>query len=91
LGNIKVAIDFMEARGIPYEIKKLEGNDLAEATIEFAHEINAAMIMVMTTRNPKTLDFMFGAEEQEIIANKYQIPVMCINPRDDFLKLQSFN
>ncbi len=91
LGNIKVAIDFMEARGIPYEIKKLEGDDLADATIEFAHQINAAMIMVMTTRNPKTLDYMFGAEEQEIIANKYQIPVMCINPRDEFLKYQNFN
>ncbi len=91
LGNIKVAIDFMDNRGIPYEIKKLPGDNLAEETIEFAHQIDASMIMVTTTRNPKTLDYMFGAEEQEIIANKYQIPVMCINPRDDFLRLQSFN
>ncbi len=91
LGNIKVAIDYMDEKGIPYEIKKLEGDDLAEETIEFAHQIDAAMIMVTTTRNPKTLDYMFGAEEQEIIANRYQIPVMCINPRDDFLKWQNFN
>ncbi len=91
LGNIKVAIDYMDDKGIPYEIKKLEGDDLSDETIEFAHQIDAAMIMVTTTRNPKTLDYMFGAEEQEIIANKYQIPVMCINPRDDFLKWQNFN
>ncbi len=91
LGNIKVAIDFMDEKEIPYEIKKFSGSDLAEETIEFAHQIDAAMIMVTTTRNPKTLDYMFGAEEQEIIANKYQIPVMCINPRDDFLKYQNFN
>ncbi len=91
LGNIKVAIDFMDEKGIPYEIKKLSGSDLADETIEFAHQIDASMIMVTTTRNPKTLDYMFGAEEQEIIANKYQIPVMCINPRDEFLKYQNFN
>ncbi len=90
-GNIKVAIEFMDEKGIAYDIKKLEGSDLADETIEFAHKIDAAMIMVTTTRNPKTLDFMFGAEEQKIIANKYEIPVMTINPREGFLKYQSFN
>lgn len=90
-GNIKIAIDFMEEKGISYDIKKLDGRDLAEKTIEFANDINAAMIMVMTTRNPKTLDFMFGADEQKIISNKYEIPVMTINPREGYLKLQNFN
>ncbi len=90
-GNIKVAIDFMEEKGIPYDIKKLEGNDLSESTVEFANNIGAAMIMITTTRNPKTLDYMFGADEQKIIANKYEIPVMTINPREGFFKLQNFN
>ena len=90
-GNIKVAIDFMEEKGINYDIKKLEGSDLADETVEFANKINASMIMITTTRNPKTLDYMFGADEQKIIANKYEIPVMTINPREGFFKLQNFN
>ena len=89
--NIKVAIDFMEEKSIPYDIKKLEGNDLADETVEFANQINASLIMVTTTRSPKTLDYMFGADEQKIIANKHEIPVMTINPREGFLKYQNFN
>ncbi len=91
LSNIKVAIEFLDIKGIEYEIHKLPKHDLAAESIEFAKSIDASMIMVTTTKNPKTLDYMFGADEQMIIANKYEIPVMCINPRDDLTKFQSFN
>ena len=81
LSNIKVAIDYLSEKGMTYEIKKLEGSgSLADQTIEYSKDINASMIIVMTTRNIGTFDYMFGASEQKIIANPYKIPVMCINP-----------
>jgi nucleotide-binding universal stress UspA family protein len=89
LGNIKVAVEYMESKGIAYEINKLgsKGN-LADKTIDFAKVIDAAMIIIMTTKNINTLDYVLGASEQKIIANEAKIPVMTINPREG--KLQSF-
>ncbi len=90
LGNIKVAVEYLESKGIPYEINKLgtKGN-LADKTIDFAKVIDAAMIIILTTKNINTLDYMLGASEQKIIANEAKIPVMTINPRPG--KLQNFN
>lgn len=90
IGNIKVAVEFLESKGISYEINKLgtKGN-LPDKTIDFAKVIDAAMIIIMTTKNINTLDYVMGASEQRIIANEAKIPVMTINPRGG--KFQSFN
>ncbi len=90
LSNIKVAVEYLESKGIEYEINKLgsKGN-LADKTIDFAKVIDAAMVIIMTTKNIGTLDYVMGASEQKIIANEAKITVMTINPRD--VKYQSFN
>ena len=91
IGNIKVAVEYMESKGISYEINKLgsKGN-LSEKTIDFAKVIDAAMIIIMTTKNINTLDYVMGASEQKLIANDAKIPVMTINPNSD-VKFQNFN
>ncbi|MBN2892770.1 MAG: universal stress protein [Bacteroidales bacterium] len=83
LSNIKVAVEYLESKGISYEINKLgsKGN-LPDKTIEFAKVTDAAMIIIMTTKNIGTLDYVMGASEQTIIANEAKIPVMTINPRE---------
>jgi len=82
LGNIKVAVEFLEKKKMVYEIKKIaDSGSLADHTINYAKEINASMIIVLTTKNIGTLDYMFAASEQKIIANPYKVPVMCINPQ----------
>lgn len=90
IGNIKVAVEYMESKGISYEINKLgsKGN-LSEKTIDFAKVIDAAMIIITTTKNINTLDYVIGASEQRLIANEAKIPVMTINPRES--KFQNFN
>ena len=90
LGNIKVAVEYLESKGIAYEINKLgTKGSLSEKTIDFAKIIDAAMIIIMTTKNIGTLDYVVGAGEQKIIANNAKVPVMTINPRES--KFQSFN
>ena len=80
--NLLFTEKFLNSNDIPYEIHTASGKkDFASETIEFAHELNADLLLIMTTRSINLADYVLGASEQQIISNKYQIPVMCINPR----------
>jgi nucleotide-binding universal stress UspA family protein len=83
--NLNFAIRFLKQNNIEYEIHTApKGNNFAKATIRFAERKNADLIIVMTTKHISIFDYMFGADEQEIIANSAKIPVMCVNPRAGF-------
>jgi nucleotide-binding universal stress UspA family protein len=80
--NLMFTEKFLRSNEIPYEIHTSPGKkDFTHETIEFAHEINADLLLIMTTKDITTFDYVLGASEQQIISNKYEIPVMCINPR----------
>ena len=84
LGNIKAATNYLESKGINYELHKLPGdNSIAKETVQFAKKIESGMIIIMTTKNIKFQDYVLGADEQQIIANDSKIPVMCVNPSPD--------
>jgi nucleotide-binding universal stress UspA family protein len=73
---------FLRSNNIVYEIHTSLGKkDFTTETLEFADQIEADLILVMTTRNIGLADYMLGAHEQKIISNPSGIPVMCINPR----------
>jgi len=83
--NLNFAIRFLKQNDIEYEIHTAtKKGSFANATIRFAEKINADLIIVMTTKHITFLDYMFGADEQEIIDNSAKIPVMCVNPRAGF-------
>jgi len=78
---------FLEDKGVDYEISIAKGKvSFSQETINFAEEINASMIMVMTTRDIAFHDYVLGAYEQFIIANSARIPVLVINPRTDLMR-----
>jgi nucleotide-binding universal stress UspA family protein len=80
--NLMFTEKFLRSNEIPYEIHTSPGKkDFTHETIEFAHEINADLLLIMTTKDINTFDYVVGASEQQIISNNYEIPVMCINPR----------
>lgn len=90
-GNLKVAVKYLQDKKIDYEMIKLEGKgSSASEAIKFAQEIDARMILIMTTKNIRFQDYVLGASEQQIIANEAKIPVMCVNPRSDLRKLGGF-
>ena len=83
--NLNFAIRFLKQNNLEYEIQTApKSGSFAKATIRFSEKINADLIIVMTTKHITILDYMFGADEQEIIANSAKIPVMCVNPRAGF-------
>lgn len=80
--NLVFTEKFLRSNEIPYEIHTSPGKkDFTHETIDFAHEIKADLLLIMTTKNITAADYIMGANEQMIISNKFEIPVMCINPR----------
>lgn len=89
--NLNFAIKFLIQNNIDYEIHtvKKSGN-FARDTLKFAQDINADLILIMTTKNLNFSDYIVGAQEQYIIANSSHIPVMCINPKANYAKVAQY-
>lgn len=89
--NLNFAIRFLIQNNVDYEIHSpAKSKDFAKETVEFAKQIDADLILIMTTKYITIFDYMFGAKEQRIIANSAKIPVMCINPKANFATMGQF-
>ena len=51
----------------------------------FSAKINADMIAIVNTREGALLPDFFGSDEQEVIANDAEIPVIITNPTQRFV------
>jgi len=92
LNNILFARQTLDKYNIDYEIHTADGHaDFASETIEFAHNSDADLIMIMLSRYIGITDYLMGVKEQKIITNPYKIPVMCLNPRTDLRIYGSFH
>lgn len=86
--NLTFAKKYLAKYNVDYEIATAEkSGNFAQATINYAKDIEADLMMIMTTKNIGTIDYVIGASEQFIIANSAKVPVMCVNPR----KAQNFS
>jgi len=82
MSNMKYIETFLKTHNVEYHTVVCEGKKkFKEEVVEYASSHNFDMILIMATRDIKTVDYLFGAPEQYIIANKHSLPVMCINPR----------
>ncbi len=90
--NNMVHVDkLLKEREIEYEIIiGADKGDIADAVVKVAHDINADLIIITTTKHIAWNDYLFGAPEQKIIPNQFKIPVICVNPRTDLTKFASF-
>ncbi|MCG8697143.1 MAG: universal stress protein [Bacteroidales bacterium] len=73
---------YFSSRGIDFEMVEMPGkNEFFKEVITYTTDQKFDSIMVMTTRDIGFADYVLGAQEQYIIANEHQIPVICINPK----------
>jgi len=80
--NLIFAKKYLKEKNINFDVQFSEGKGpLWKQTIEFSEKIDADMILIMTTRDITPTDFVFGADEQQVIANNSKIPVMAVNPK----------
>ncbi len=81
--NLNFAKAMFDGKQIAYEIVNAHGTDnTTNEIINFSKEIDADLIMIQLQRNLTLTSFIFGVREQNIIANKYKIPVICLNPKE---------
>ena len=88
--NLNFTVRMLIQNNIEYEIREVPSDKLAEQTIEIAQQINADLILIMTTKDITFADYVIGAKEQYIIANSQKIPVCCVNPSSSFANLGQF-
>lgn len=88
--NLNFAIRFLIQNSLDYEIHTAPKGEFGKEIIKFAQDINADLILIVTTKNITFLDFIFGTREQYIIANSAKIPVMVVNPRSSFASMGQF-
>ncbi|HON19381.1 MAG TPA: universal stress protein [Salinivirgaceae bacterium] len=85
--NLLFAKKYLTKYNIDFEIHTAaQKGNFEKQLIDFAEEINADLILVMTTKNIGFADYVFGASEQDIIANSAKLPILCVNPRNDLMK-----
>lgn len=79
--NIIFAKKYFEQNGIEYQIHNTSKSTKFDSEIiKLSSDLEADMIIIMTTKNIDLSDYILGASEQYIIANEAKIPVLCINP-----------
>ena len=88
--NLNFTVRMLIQNNIEYEIREITTEKMAEQTIEIAQEMNADLIVIMTTKDITFADYVLGAKEQFIIANSSKIPVCCVAPTSAFANLGQF-
>ena len=89
--NLNFAIRFLIQNNLDYEINTASrSKNFGKEILNFASDINADLILITTTKYITILDYIFGAPEQYIIDNASHIPVMCVNPKASFAKMEQF-
>jgi len=79
--NIIFSKKYFEQFGIDYQIHNTSKSTKFESEIvKLSMDLDADLIIIMTTKNIDISDYILGATEQYIIANQAKIPVLCINP-----------
>lgn len=82
VSNMKYIESYLKTHNVEYELVTAEGKkSFKEEVVSYAKDNSFDVIMIMATRNIKFTDYLFGAPEQFIMSNEFNIPVMCVNPR----------
>jgi nucleotide-binding universal stress UspA family protein len=66
-----------------------KSSDFAKDFIAYAKTIDADLIVILTTVEKGIKDIVLGTEEQKVINNSEEIPVMVVNPLHNMYKTES--
>jgi len=82
--NIQFAKKMLDNHGIKTTLvyEQAAGKAYDKQILEYAARVDADLIVIMTDDDRGLLDRFTGSEEEHIVYNSDQIPVLCIEPRD---------
>ncbi len=83
--NLKFIKKVFDGFEVNYKIIKTaeKQSTIDEAAINTATEENAGLVIILSTKSYGLIDLLKGPKEASLITNKEQIPIMCLNQRDD--------
>lgn len=86
ISNLRSIEDVFAKNNIKYTTKVLDDDKYPERfykdTLQYADEIKADLIMVMTQQEKAFSEFLVGSYAQQIVNHHSSTPVMCIVPRN---------
>jgi nucleotide-binding universal stress UspA family protein len=82
--NMLQVVKLLRKEGITVIHKILDDKSYPESfggdIVQYSHEVDANLILVMTQKETEFKDFFVGSFAVRIINDTKHIPVMCINP-----------
>ena len=82
--NLLFAKKHLTHYGVEFELDTArKASGFEDEMLQYAQDIEAELVLIMTTKGIGLGDYIFGASEQYIIANSAKVPIMCVNPRKD--------
>ncbi len=85
--DLTFAKNYLEEKEIPFDIQIAEDKKgFVKQLIHYSARIDADLLAAVNTHDSVALpDFLVGGEEQDLIANDAEIPVMIMNPTQEFI------
>jgi len=80
----KQICDYLKEYGVSYKTASLNGDNITDVTIEYALDINADLITIMTEQSKALSNFILGSYAQQML-NKSPIPVLSVTPQEIFI------
>lgn len=74
-------VERIRKEGVACSVYHLEGENVAQAVIDFAEKENADLITIMTQQENSIKDFFVGSVAEKVI-NSSKIPVLSITPKE---------
>ena len=80
--NAKFVVRYLNEHKVTHEVINQDkvSKNFAKDFIAFSKSVSADLIIILTTADKGIKDIMLGPEEQMVINNEEQIPVMCVKP-----------
>ena len=85
--NIMFATSIFEKDAMEFEVKSLPEQNFADNLYDYMSEIEPDIVLFMTDKYKKTITQLKTAKNIELYK---KIPIMCVNPRTDIIKLGGF-
>ena len=80
----KQVCDYLKDYEVHFKTASLSGDNITDITIEYALDINADMISIMTEQSKALSNFVLGSYAQQMLS-KSPIPVLSITPQELFI------
>ena len=75
---------YLKDHDVRFQKANLRGDNITDITIEYALDVNADLVSIMTEQNIALSDFVLGSQAQKMLS-KSSIPVLSVTPKEIFI------